>query len=52
MTCGVPTIEAEHERVVDAAFVKKSEDGRTCTVRKVFLSGICGIYKYWAYQQF
>ena len=33
MTCGVPTIEAEHERVVDAAFVKKSEDGRTCTVR-------------------
>ena len=26
MTYGVPTIEAEHERVVDAAFVKKSEE--------------------------
>ena len=33
MTCCVKSIEAVYNRVVDASFVKTSEDGRTCSVR-------------------
>ena len=33
MTCGVRSIASIGERVVDADFVKTSEDGRTCSLR-------------------
>ena len=33
MTCGVKSIESVYERVVNADFVRTSDDGRTCTVR-------------------